>query len=196
MQDYDLVIVGGGLVGGSLACALAGSGLRVAVVEAATAQAPNGAAAAGPPPAQYDERVIALSLASRRIFEGLGVWPALAYAAEPIRRVHVSDRGHYGFAHLDADDEGVAALGYVAPARAIGAAIEGCLADADGVDLLRPARLGGLRIQQHHADLEVAVAGVSRLLRAHLVVAADGGDSGVRKQIGRASCRERVYCEV
>ncbi|NBC15231.1 MAG: 2-octaprenyl-6-methoxyphenyl hydroxylase [Gammaproteobacteria bacterium] len=192
MQDYDLVIVGGGLVGGSLACALAGSGLRVAVVEAATAQAPNGAAAAGPPPAQYDERVIALSLASRRIFAGLGIWPALADAAEPIRRVHVSDRGHFGFAHLDADDEGVPALGYVAPARAIGAAIEGCLAQAGGVDLLRPARLGGLRIQQHHADLEVAVAGVSRLLRTRLVVAADGGDSGVRKRL-KLGVREHAY---
>ncbi|WP_295879501.1 2-octaprenyl-6-methoxyphenyl hydroxylase [uncultured Thiohalocapsa sp.] len=192
MQDYDLVIVGGGLVGGSLACALAGSGLRVAVVEAVTPQAPGGAAAATPPPAQYDERVIALSLASRRIFEGLGIWPDLADAAEPIRRVHVSDRGHWGFAHLDADDEGVAALGYVAPARAIGAALEGRLAQADGVELLRPARLGGLRVMQHHADLEVAVDGVSRLLRTRLVVAADGGDSGVRRRL-KLGAREHAY---
>jgi 2-octaprenyl-6-methoxyphenol hydroxylase len=190
MQDYDLVIIGGGLVGGSLACALGGSGLRVAVVEAATPQAP--ARRDAPPPAQYDERVIALSLGSRRIFEGLGVWPALADAAEPIRRVHVSDRGHFGFAHLDAADEGVEALGYVAPARAIGAAIEGCLGNAAGVDVLCPARLGGLRIQRDHADLEVAVAGVSRLLRTRLVVAADGGDSDVRRRM-KLGVRERVY---
>ncbi len=192
MQDYDVVIVGGGLVGGSLACALAGGGLRVAVVEAATAQAPRGALVGGAPPAQYDERVIALSLASRRIFEGLGIWPALAGAAEPIRHVHVSDRGHYGFAHLDAADEGVSALGYVAPARAIGTAIEGRLIRADGVELLRPARLGGLRIQAQHADLEVAVDGVSRLLRTRLVVAADGGDSVVRKRL-KLGVREHRY---
>jgi 2-octaprenyl-6-methoxyphenol hydroxylase len=190
MQDYDLVIVGGGLVGGSLACALGGSGLRVAVVEATTPQAPG--SAGKPPPAQYDERVIALSLSSQRIFAGLGIWPALADAAEPIRRVHVSDRGHFGFAHLDAADEGVPALGYVAPARAIGAAIEGALAQADGVDLLRPARLGGLRVEQHHVDLEVAVDGVSRLLRTHLLVAADGGDSAVRKRL-KLGVREHSY---
>ncbi|MCG6942282.1 MAG: 2-octaprenyl-6-methoxyphenyl hydroxylase [Thiohalocapsa sp.] len=190
MQDYDLVIIGGGLVGGSLACALRGSGLRIAVVEAATPAHPTPGAA--PPPAQYDERVIALSLGSRRIFDGIGIWPAMAGASEPIRQVHVSDRGHCGFAHLDAADEGVEALGYVTPARAIGMAIEGCLQGADGVELLRPARLAGLHVEPHHADLEVAVDGVSRLLRTRLVVAADGGDSGVRKRL-KLGVHDRPY---
>ncbi len=190
MQDYDLVIIGGGLVGGSLACALSGSGLRVAVVEATTPAQP--AVGAAPPPAQYDERVIALSLGSQRIFAGLGIWPAMADASEPIRQVHVSDRGHCGFAHLDAADEGVEALGYVTPARAIGLAIDGCLQQAAGVELLRPARLGGLRIQPQHADLEVAVDGVSRLLRTRLVVAADGGDSAVRQRL-KLGVHDRPY---
>ena len=190
MQDYDLVIIGGGLVGGSLACGLSGSGLRIAVVEATTPAHPSTGAA--PPPAQYDERVIALSLGSQRIFVGMGLWPTLADASEPIRRVHVSDRGHYGFAHLDAADEGVEALGYVTPARAIGLAIESCLTQAAGVELLRPARLGGLRIQQQYADLEVAVDGVSRLLRARLLVAADGGDSAVRQRL-KLGVHDRPY---
>ncbi len=190
MQDYDLVIIGGGLVGGSLACALNGTGLRVAVVEATTPAHPS--TGTTPPPAQYDERVIALSLGSRRIFEGIGIWPAMAQASEPILEVHVSDRGHCGFAHLDAADEGVEALGFVTPARAIGMAIESRLAQADGVELLRPARLGGLRIEQSHADLEVAVAGVSRLLRTRLIVAADGGSSGVRRRL-KLGVHDRPY---
>ena len=190
MQDYDLVIVGGGLVGGSLACALGGSGLRVAVVETTTPT--HTSTGTAPPPAQYDERVIALSLGSQRIFDGIGVWQDMAAASEPIREVHVSDRGHLGFAHLTAADEGVEALGYVTPARAIGRAIEGCLHRAGGVELLRPARLGGLRIESDHADLEVAVAGVSRLLRTPLVVAADGGDSGVRKRL-KLGVHDRPY---
>jgi 2-octaprenyl-6-methoxyphenol hydroxylase len=190
VHDYDLVIIGGGLVGGSLACALAGSGLRVAVVEAATSTAP--ANRSGPPPAQYDERVIALSLGSKRIFDGMGLWAAMAETAEPILRVHVSDRGRFGFAHLDADDEGVPALGYVTPARTIGAAIDACLPQAGGVELLRPARLGGLRIERDHATLDVAVGGVSRLLRTKLVVAADGGDSDVRRRM-KLGVRERAY---
>lgn len=195
MQDYDIVIIGGGLVGGSLACALRGSGLKLAVVEAVSPpQSGHGAAAnrGTPPPAQYDERVIALSLGSRRIFGGMGLWDAMADAAEPIRRVHVSDRGHCGFAHLDADDEGVEALGYVTAARAIGAAIEQGLADADDIELLRPARVGGLRMGRDEAELEVAVDGRSRLLRTALVVAADGGDSGIRRRL-KLGVRERAY---
>jgi 2-octaprenyl-6-methoxyphenol hydroxylase len=184
MQDYDLVIVGGGLVGASLAAALPGTGLRVAVVEAVPADAVHHPS--------YDERVIALSLGSRRIFDGLGAWPALEADAAPIRHVHVSDRGHFGFAHLDAADEGVPALGYVAPARAIGAALQARLDAADGIDMLRPARVVGLQIGRDEVSLEVAVAGESRLLRTALVVAADGGDSAVRKRLGLA-VRERPY---
>lgn len=188
MQEYDVVIIGGGLVGGSLACALRGSGLKVAVVEAVAAGAPSHPS--------YDERVIALSLGSRRIFGGIGLWPSIAADAEPIRHVHVSERGQFGFAHLDADDEGVEALGYVAPARAIGQAIEGCLSaaetGAEAVELLRPARLIGLQAGRDLWKLEVAVAGHSRLLQTRLLVAADGGDSELRRRLG-LGVRERSY---
>ena len=184
MHEYDVVIVGGGLVGGSLACALRGSGLKIAVVEAVAAGAPLHPS--------YDERVIALSLGSRRIFGGMGIWESIAADAEPIRHVHVSERGHFGFAHLDAADEGVEALGYVAPARAIGHAIEDCLSGADDVELLRPARLVGLHAQRDLWRLEVAVAGSSQMLQARLLVAADGGDSAVRRRLG-LGVRERGY---
>ena len=184
MHEYDVVVVGGGLVGGSLACALRDTGLQVAVVEAAASGAPDHPS--------YDERVIALSLGSRHIFEGIGIWRHMAADAEAIRHVHVSDRGHFGFAHLDARDEGVEALGYVTPARAIGRGIEAGLADAARIELLRPARLVGLHQTPEHWQLEVSVAGSSRLLQAKLLVAADGGDSGVRRRLD-LGVRERGY---
>jgi 2-octaprenyl-6-methoxyphenol hydroxylase len=173
MDRYDLAIIGGGLVGGSLACALAGTGLRVCVVEAV------------PPRSDvqpsYDDRVIALSWGSRRIFEGIGLWAAMEPGAEPIRQIHISDRGRFGFARLDHRDEGVDALGYVAPARLLGRVIDNRLS---GVELLCPARLLGFRVQSDQVDLEVSLDGASRLIRTRLLVAADGGDSGVRKRLG------------
>jgi len=175
MDAYDLVIVGGGLVGGCLACALAGTGLRLCVVEAVPAQSDD--------QASYDERVIALSWGSRRIFEGIGLWKAIAPGAEPIRHIHISDRGRFGFTRLDHREEGVEALGYVAPARLLGHAIRGGLA---GVEMLCPARLLGFCVQPDRVDMEVSVAGDSRLIGARLLVAADGGDSSVRARLGLA----------
>jgi 2-octaprenyl-6-methoxyphenol hydroxylase len=171
--DYDLVIVGGGLVGGSLACTLGRAGLRVCLVEAVSADAKT--------QPSYDERVIALSWGSRQILEGAGLWARIGAESEPILQVHASDRGHFGFARLDHRDEGVEALGYVAPARLLGRAIRSGL---DAVDLLCPARLVGFRIQHDRVDLEVAMNGESRLLSASLLVAADGGDSAIRRRLG------------
>lgn len=181
MNEYDLVIVGGGLVGGSLACALASTGLRLCVLEAVPPRSK-----AQP---SYDERVIALAWGSRRIFEGIGLWEGIEPGAEPIRQVHVSDRGRFGFTRLDHREAGVAALGYVAPARLLGRAIQGGLA---GVEFLCPARLLGVRALPQRVDLEVAVGGDSRLLRTRLLVAADGGDSSIRKRLGFA-VREQGY---
>jgi len=175
LDAYDLVIVGGGLVGGSLACALAGTGLRVCIVEAVPLRSN-----AQP---SYDERVIALSWGSRRIFEGIGLWSAVDVGAEPIRRIHISDRGRFGFARLDHREAGVEALGYVAPARLLGKAIQRGLA---GVEVLCPARLLGFRVEPDQVDLEVTVDGHSRIIRTRLLVAADGGDSGIRKRLGLA----------
>src|SRR5207248_2582098 len=92
--DVDVAIIGGGLVGASLAAALAGTGVRLLLVESA----PFGRS--GQP--SFDERTTALGNASRRIFESLGCWSALAREAAAIRVIHVSEAGRFGFARLDA----------------------------------------------------------------------------------------------
>lgn len=183
MQEYDLVIVGGGLVGGSLACALSGCGLRIAVVEAVPAAAEH--------QPSYDERVIALSWGSRRILDAIGVWPDIAPEAEPILQVHVSDRGHCGFTRLGPEDAGVEALGYVVPARAMGVAIRSALALSTDVELLCPARLLDHRLVADGIELEVQCGGERLRLRAALLVAADGGDSAVRGRLDLETREER-----
>ena len=130
---YDVAIVGGGMVGASLAVALRATGLKLLLVEAF---APD--AAAQP---SFDERTTALGNGSRRVFEALGIWPQLAAEAAPIRHIHVSDAGRFGFARLNAAEFDLDALGYVVPNRAIGRELWAALRRQPQVELLMPARV-------------------------------------------------------
>jgi 2-octaprenyl-6-methoxyphenol hydroxylase len=180
--DYDLLIIGGGMVGASLACALAGQDLRIGLVEAAPF-----AVSAHP---SYDDRAIALAQGTKRIFQTLGLWEAIGPAATPIRQIHISERGGIGFAHLDSRDEGVDALGYVAEARLIGAALLAKLPSLNGVELLCPARLEKLAIEPEAACATIRFGDERTVeLRAGLLVAADGANSPVREQLGIAALR-------
>ncbi|MDA8364368.1 MAG: 2-octaprenyl-6-methoxyphenyl hydroxylase [Gammaproteobacteria bacterium] len=178
--DYDILIVGGGMVGASLGIALGGGGLRVGVIESV----PYGEA--GQP--SYDDRTVALAYGSKRIFSTLGVWDSLQSAAgvTAISRIHVSDRGHFGFTHLDADAAGVEALGYVVENRVLGAVLSARLRATAGVELLQPATLMSVDFAGDIATVGLDHAGLVRRLAARLVVAADGGDSAVRSLAGIA----------
>jgi 2-octaprenyl-6-methoxyphenol hydroxylase len=114
-QSFDIAIVGGGMVGASLAAALAPLGLRVALIEAV----PHDSASQP----SFDERTTALSNGSRRILETLGVWTEVQATATPIRKIHVSDQGRFGFARIDSREQGLDAMGYVVPNRALGQAL-------------------------------------------------------------------------
>ena len=115
---YDLAIVGGGLVGASLALALAPLGLHIALIEAVPP-------ATGEQHPSFDERTTALANGTVRAFRTLGVWAGMEREAAPIRRIHVSDQGRFGTARIDAAEQGLEALGYVIPNRVIGAALWG-----------------------------------------------------------------------
>jgi len=185
VNDYDIAIIGGGLVGASLAVALAGTPLRVALVEAAA------------PPASlpaWDERCIALNDASRRIFGSYGLWNALAAEAAPIAATHISERGRFGTARFSAAEAGLEALGYNVPLRAIGAVLLARMNAVPRLDLLQPARLVALRPGEQTVELEVESAGTVRTLRACLVAAADGARSAVRELLGITAAR-RDYAQ-
>ncbi len=182
--DFDLLVVGGGMVGASLARSVSGLGLRVAVVEAFALE--------GDSQPSFDDRVIALSWGSRLILQGIGVWTAMARAAEPIRRIHISDRGHFGFTHLDHAQEGVEALGYVVTARAMGEVLQQDLADQSGVAFICPAKLTAFTIEPDRVQVDLRQGDVAKTYSTRLLVAADGGDSQVRRLLSIA-LREREY---
>lgn len=176
MQQYDVIIIGGGMVGASLACALSGQGLRIAVIESV-----RGTVRSEP---GYDDRAIALAYGTRRIFDGLQLWKALAAEATPIQRIHVSDRGHFGMARMDREDEGLPAIGYVVPARVIGRVLDDALAGLDDIDQFNPASVTTVRRMADVVEVDIDRNGAPVSLGARLVVAADGADSSVREQFG------------
>jgi 2-octaprenyl-6-methoxyphenol hydroxylase len=175
-REYDVAIVGGGLVGASLALGLSGTGVRVLLIESV---APESQAQPS-----FDERTTALGNASRRIFEGLGIWRELAPEAAPIRVIHVSDAGRFGVARLRAEEHGIEAFGYVLPNRAIGAALWRALRGAQGVELRVPARVEDIDITTAHAYFNVVSGAAREVSVARLLVAADGAHSAVRAAAG------------
>ena len=170
-DDYDVIIVGGGLSGGSLALALQSTGLQVALLEAITPRQRDSSPAG--------ERALALSYGSVQILQNLGLWAQVENKAAAIKSIHISDRGHFGKTRLSAKQEKVAALGYVITARVL----ENCVSEAltqSSVDIICPARLIGLSAGVDKVCISVKRADESLTATASLVVGADGGNSSVR----------------
>jgi 2-octaprenyl-6-methoxyphenol hydroxylase len=177
--DCDCLIIGGGLVGASLCCALAKLPLRVAVVEPVAFE--------GSDPPSFDDRGLALSPSSQRILAGLGIWPEVAPEATAIRRIHVSHEGYFGVTRLEAAALGVPALGYVVIGRALGRALRGALraaAEGKGLSLLCPARLESITTHPDRIEARIANDCGVGSVTTRLLVAADGGDSKARQCLG------------
>ena len=179
----DVAIVGGGLVGASLAIALQASDLRVALVESV---APD--AAAQP---SFDDRTTALGNGTRKIFEALDLWRELAPTAAPITHIHVSDAGRYGFARLAASEHDLDAFGYVLTNRSIGAVLRRRLAACANFELRMPARCTRVEIFDDHARLDTEPG--ARPLAAKLVVAADAEAAAA---LAAARIAERIAAAV
>jgi 2-octaprenyl-6-methoxyphenol hydroxylase len=175
--DFDIIIAGGGMVGGSLAAALAGLPLRVLVVEAAP---PDSAAQPS-----YDERATALSASSLRILRAIGCWQDLAGNSAPIREIHVSERGAFGATRLRAAEHGMEDFGHVVENRALGGALWRLIGTAGNLEAWSPAQVSGLHPEGKRVRVRVERPGDAPVeLRARLLVAADGARSPLRELAG------------
>lgn len=175
-RSHDVIIVGGGLVGASLACALAPLGLKVALLEAVAYKA------ASQP--SYDDRTLALSASSCRILETLGLWPFLRENATAIREIHVRELDRPGRVVMNPGDFGLDRFGNVVEARAFGAVMSSALPRLDRVDLLCPASVETIRFTEDLAIVEYADQSGNGHISSSLLVGADGAQSLVRESLG------------
>lgn len=179
---HDVVIVGAGMVGASLALALLHANprpMRVLLVEASAIRDT-------PAPAQpgFDIRSTVLSAGTVAYFRALGLWSALQQAAEPITQIHVSDQGRFGSVRLRAEEEGVEALGHVVENATLGRALNSALLAAPGLQLLAPASVTRLVPTAQGMQVQLQQDGSATTVEAGLVVLAEGGRSGLCAQLG------------
>lgn len=172
-SDYDLVIVGGGIVGLTLACALKDSGLRIALIEAQ----PH-------PIAVAKEQAYAISLLSEKIFRDLGVWDAILPKIATFRQIRLSDADCPNVVSFLPRDLGTEALGYVAEHQVLLTTLKEFLSQSQTVKWFCPAKVVDTVDQGMFTQVTVELAGTSQQLRTQLVVAADGARSPLRQQAG------------
>ena len=176
--DYDIIIVGGGMAGATFACSLAHTGLSIALIEAV---APPKRGKRNKQPG-YDDRTVALGHGSWRILHALGVAEGIeAGGVTPIEHIHISEKGGFGIARMESEEERVAALGYVVENRVIGNSLWRQLDAAQNIEVITPATVTDATnyLNQVVVNLEDG-----RELSAKLLVIADGGRSAAREKAG------------
>ncbi|GAA6171027.1 2-octaprenyl-6-methoxyphenyl hydroxylase [Colwellia sp. KU-HH00111] len=193
-NHFDVVISGGGLAGCLLALSLAdltkadGRLLSIAIVEATQ----DSTVTSTP---RFDDRVLALSHGSADYLKKMGVWQYLANDACAIKKIDISDRGHYGKARIDAQSHGVSALGYVIEMALIGKAQLKVLASKPNVQWLCPDRIIDINWQAEQEDRVEIKLDTGQYVQANLLLACDGANSPCR-QLAGITVRHRNYQQV
>lgn len=176
-ETVDVCIIGAGPVGGTLACLLAASGVRTAVIDRSPL-----------PPMEhpdFDGRAYAIAAGSKVVLEKAGLWDRLPFPAGPIHGIRVSD-GKLGrpasplFLHFDAIDADSDAFGWMVEARSLRMALNARMHDLPELAVYAPA---DATVDRHADGAMVSISGGSTL-RARLVIAAEGRDSPLREQAG------------
>jgi len=180
-DHVDVIIVGGGMVGLTLACALRTTGLQIVVIERGEPQVRKSL--------DRDCRVSAIVRGNVSILEGLGVWKYLQADASPMRQMRVWDNQEAGGIRFDAGEIGEDALGYLIENSCTQRAMHRALLDSDNVEFCCPAEIISVEWQTEQVTVKLADG---RVLKTPLIVGADGGRSWVREQAG-ISCWQRDY---
>lgn len=182
VKNFDIAIIGGGMVGASLALLLANQkpDWKIALLEA---QLLSDAESSDYQP-NFDARSTAIAHGSVEILRELGVWGNLAQHATAIEKVHVSDAGHFMGGLIDAHAYDLDAVGYVIPNAWIGRVLLAQLKTKHNIHLFAPVLVEKLIPLQAGAQLYIKSGDDSLEMQCKLAVVADGGDSPLRKSLG------------
>jgi len=190
-QTTDILIVGGGLVGSSLALALSTfleknsldsspankKALTITLVEATDITANE--------QPSFDDRSTVLSQSSANLFADIGVWSAIKPQSAAIQHIHTSDKGHIGLSRLHAEDYQLEAMGYVVDNRTLGRELYKALEKHSNVTRLMPAKVEKLTSHDSHYACQVSTSEKAIVTyQAKLVVLCDGGRSSLAQQLG------------
>jgi 2-octaprenyl-6-methoxyphenol hydroxylase len=168
-----VTIVGAGIVGLTLACALKDSGLRVALIESKPREA-----------GLQQRRAYAITLLSGRIFQGLGVWSEILPKITTFQQIRLADADCPAVVNLQPQDLGTEELGYVGEHRVLVAALLQALENAENITWLCPAELLQAEYEDSATELTVSIAGEQQQIKTGLLVAADGSRSPIREAVG------------
>lgn len=171
--EYDVAIVGGGIIGLTLACALKESGLTIALIEAKQESA-----------AVSRGQAYHVNLLSSRIFEGIGVWQQMRPGVNPIEQIRLSDQDYAGVVQFRLQDLQSSALGYVSEHRVLLDELRSFLSQCPNVTDLCPVEVVATEFHANGVKLTLKQDDHEWSVRSQLLVAADGARSPIRQKAG------------
>jgi len=170
-KSYDAVIIGAGPVGLTLAIGLAKQGKSIAIIEKeAPQQSPS-----------FDGRVLALTHGSMLVLKELSLWQDLQDKTNPIKHVHVSQKGYLGITQIHAEEMQVKALGYSITSADLGAVLWQQARQQKNIKIYTQAELTNFELLKTKVNVDISLEGAKDRLSCQLIIGADGTNSKVRK---------------
>lgn len=171
----DIVIVGGGMVGMAAALALSKYNINITLIEHIEVK--------GDSHPSYDDRTLVVNRASIRFWENLGIWKNLSESITPIKKVHVSNKGHFGSVRFDAKDYELDALAYIVEAKKIGLKLKQEIQKINNITIICPAQVTEFKHENSEVVLSYNQNNNIESLSCKLLLAADGAQSQIRKKL-------------
>ncbi len=191
--DFDVIIVGGGMVGMAAALSLSQLNLSIALLESQETQ--------GDSHPSYDDRTLVVNQASVCFWKNLGIWHKLTQSITPINKVHVSNKGHFGSVNFDKDEMKVDALAYIVEAKILGFALKHACEENESITIIAPASFEQMQRKKGSVEINYSVGESIHTISAKLMLAADGIQSGIRQQLGletiiKSYQRTAIICNI